>query len=64
MKQSNEQRYWEALKRITRYMSVKQLKRDAEKTYGLPDQEALEYAYENVIEEARQAIKGKRRPEV
>ena len=62
MSQSNEQRYFDALKRITQYMSPDKLRDEAEKRYGLPFEECLEYAYENVIEEARQAIKGKRRP--
>lgn len=59
---SNEQLYYETLKRITRYSSVERLRRGSEKNYGLPFAEALEYAYENVIGEAECAIRGKRRP--
>ncbi len=59
---NNELRYWEALARIKRYMRPEQLRRNAEKMYGLPYAEALEYAYENVIGEAEAATRGKRRP--
>ena len=59
---SNEQLYYDALKRITHYSSVERLRRGSEKSYGLPFHEALEYAYENVIGEAERAIRGKRRP--
>ena len=61
-KQSNEQRYFDALKRITKYQSSDRLRRNSEKEYGLPFTEALEYSYENVIEDARLAVKGRRRP--
>lgn len=59
---NNEQRYFDALKRITVYHSVEQLRRKSEKDYGLNWTEALEYAYQNVIDEARQAVRGRRRP--
>ena len=59
---SNEQRYFDVLKRITLYRSVEQLHKRAEKDYGLPFSEVLEFAYENVIIEAKSAIRGKRRP--
>jgi hypothetical protein len=59
---NHEQRYFDALKRITVYMTFEQLRRRSEKLYGLKYEEALEYAYENVIEEARRAIRGARRP--
>lgn len=62
MKQSNEQRYFDALKRITQYQSPDRMRRSSDKDWGLDFEETLEYAYENVIEEARRAIKGKRRP--
>ena len=62
MPTDNELRYYEALKRITRYATVDQLRRGSEKDYGLPFEEALEYAYENIKNEAEAAIKGKRRP--
>lgn len=61
-KQSNEQRYFDALKRITKYAPPDNLRRHSEQVYGLPFEEALEYAYENVISEATAAVKGKRRP--
>lgn len=58
----NEYRYYDALKRITKYQTVEQLRRRADKDYGLSFEEALEYAYENVVLEAANAIRGKRRP--
>jgi hypothetical protein len=58
----NEQRYFDALKRISLYQSVDRLRKDSKDDWGLPFEEALAYAYENVIEDARRAIKGKRRP--
>jgi len=59
---SNELRYYDALKRITKYMKPEQLMARAGKLYGLSPQEALEMAYENVLTEAANAIQGRRRP--
>lgn len=59
---SNEAAYFDALKRIASYQSPERLRRSAEKQYGLTPEESIEMAYENVIEEARRAVKGKRRP--
>lgn len=60
---TNEQRYYDALRRIARdYMKPDQLKRSAERLYGLPSEEALEMAYENVLADAEIAIRGRRRP--
>ncbi|NID06607.1 hypothetical protein HBF26_17055 [Luteibacter jiangsuensis] len=59
---SNEAAYFDALKRIASYQSPERLRRGAEKQYGLTPEEAIEMAYENVIEEAKRAVKGKRRP--
>lgn len=56
------QRLFDALKRITRYSSPQELERIAERKYGLDGAEAIEMAYENVLEEARQAVRGVRRP--
>jgi hypothetical protein len=60
--ESNEQRYFDALKRITKYMSPEKLRDHAEEEYGLLFDEALEMAYENVIQEARNALGTRRRP--
>lgn len=61
-KQSNEQRYYDALKRIARdYMTPAQIARDSEKAF-LDKDEYLEYAYENIQSLANYAIKGRRRP--
>lgn len=60
---SNEQRYFDALKRISQYDSPERLKKNAWRDYGLDDaNEAIEMAYENVIEEAKRAVRGRRRP--
>ena len=59
---SREQVYFDALKRIASYDSPEKLQRDSEKVYGLDAKEALAMAYENVIEEAKSAIRGRRRP--
>ena len=60
----NEQRYWDALKRIASYQSPEKLRRDAERQYGLTADEAIEMAYENVIADAKNAILNRRRPKV
>ena len=59
---SNEQRYFDALKRISQYEPPERLRRNAEKEYGIEGDEAIEMAYENVIQEAQNAVKGRRRP--
>jgi hypothetical protein len=59
---SNEQRYFDALKRIARYMTPNQIRRDAD-NMGLDYVEYLEMTYENVQSEAKSATKGKRRPQ-
>jgi hypothetical protein len=58
----NERRYFDALKCIASYSPPDRLFRTAEKEYGLSYYEALEMAYENVIEEAKSALRGRRRP--
>ncbi len=62
-KRANEQRYYDALRRITQYQSVERLRKHSEKDWGLNFEEALESAYENVIDDARRAVKGRRRPQ-
>jgi hypothetical protein len=57
-----EQKLFDALKRITAYQAPEKLRKNAESQYGLEGDEAIEFAYENVLAEARQAIKGMRRP--
>jgi hypothetical protein len=54
-----------ALKRITAYQTPDRLRRNADKQYGLSGEEAIEMAYENMQQEARNAIRGvrlKRKP--
>lgn len=60
--QSDAQRFYDFLKRITLYQSPERLRKHSVREWGLEYPDALEYAYENVIEDARRAIKGKRRP--
>lgn len=51
----------ETLKRIASgYKTTNQIRRSAEREYGLDFEEALEMAYENVQMEARNACKGVR----
>lgn len=60
---SYERFYFDTLRRIARdYLTVEQLQRDSEKKYGIPYQEALELAYENMQLDAARVIRGKRRP--
>lgn len=42
-----------ALKKITMYDQPERLHKRAEKSYGLTGEEAIEMAYENVLNEAR-----------
>lgn len=59
---TNEQRYYDALKRIARdYQTSGRLRRNAGQ-YGLSHFEELEAAYENIQNVAEIAIKGRRRP--
>ncbi len=57
-----EQRMYYALKRISSYLLPDQLAKQSQKLYGLDGDEAISMAYENVIWEAKAAIKGMRRP--
>lgn len=57
-----EERFHAALVRISKYMPPEKLHRQSEKLYGLEGSEAVEMAYENVIEEAKTALKGYRKP--
>lgn len=60
---SNEQRYFDALRRIAKgYCTPDQLRRIAEKDYGVSPEEAIEMAYENMQAEAARSIHGRRRP--
>jgi hypothetical protein len=49
-----------ALKRIAAYESPDRLSRNAGKQYGLDGAEAVEMAYENMQQEARNAVRGVR----
>ena len=57
--QFNRMRY--TLKRIaTEYQTPEQLRRNAEREYGIDAGEAIEYAYENIQQEAKRAVAGVR----
>ena len=55
-------RFWRALHTISKYMPPRELKTKSERVYGLPPSEATEYAYENVLDTAKAAIKGAKKP--
>ena len=55
-------RFWRALHTISKYMPPRELETKSERVYGLPPDEATEYAYENVLNTAKSAIKGTRKP--
>ena len=55
-------RFWRALHTISKYMTPRELETKSERVYGLPPDEATEYAYENVLNTAKGAIKGTRKP--
>ena len=55
-------RFWRALHTISKYMTLQKLKMKSERVYGLPPSEATEYAYENVLNTAKAAIKGTKKP--
>lgn len=59
---SNERRYFDALRRIARgYQSAAQLRRYAGQ-YGVSFAEEIELAYENLQQEAANAIRSRRQP--
>lgn len=61
---SNEQRYFDALKRIAKdFQTSDQLRKHAGQ-YGCDHVDELEMSYENMQQVARDAIKGRRRPAV
>ncbi len=61
---TREQKMYAALKRIASYSPPERLRKTSESDYGLSPEEALEYAYENVLTEAKNAIRGMRAPKL
>lgn len=62
---TREQKLYDALKRITLYDQPERIRKLAASRsgyMGLDADEAIEMAYENVIQEARSALRGIRRP--
>lgn len=57
-------RMYIALRRIAAYQSPEKLHRFSQKDWGLPGGEAIEMAYENVIQEAKSGLKGIYKPRV
>ena len=64
MKIECQQQLYDALKRIAAYSPPENLRKHSGRVYGLDGDEAIEMAYENVIQEAKNAIRGMRRPTV
>lgn len=60
----NELRYYDALKQISKHDSPEWLVKNSERHYGLTYTEALEIAYENVIQVAKDAMRNKRKPKI
>lgn len=59
----SEQIYYDTLRRIAKdYMPAERILRDGDKKYGVPGDEALVMAYENIQADAAAAIRGRRRP--
>ena len=54
--------FWRTLHTISVHMSPRELQTKSERVYGLPPDEATESAYENVLNTAKGAIKGTRKP--
>jgi len=55
-------RYYDALKRIASYEDPEWILKHGENQWGLPGRECLIMSYENVLDEARRAVKGRKRP--
>jgi hypothetical protein len=55
-------RMYVALRRIVDYMPPGRIRRQSQKLYGVDGDEAIEMAYENVIGEAKFALKHVRKP--
>lgn len=51
-----------ALKRILAYQSPARMRKNSERDWGLNFEECIEMAYENIQQEARNGIRGVRRP--
>ena len=60
--QDERDRFWRALHTISKYMPPRELETKSGRVYGLPPDEATEYAYENVLNTAKAVIKGTRKP--
>jgi hypothetical protein len=57
-----EARFATALKEIASYMTPDQHRRHAERQYGLSPEESMEMAIDNMLDTAKQALKGYRPP--
>ena len=57
----NYNRMLETLKRISKYLKPEYLEKHSRKLYGLDYHETLEMSYENVIQEAKNGMKGVRK---
>ena len=57
-----ERKLYDALKHISRYDPPERLRKRGPSDWGLSADEAVEMAYENVLREAKFAIRGMKRP--
>ena len=62
MSREREQEYFDALREIASYRPSEWFEDHAGKAYGLPPREALEMAYDNMQQRAKDAIRGRQRP--
>lgn len=63
MKLKQQQNMYDALRQIAKgFERSERVMKNADKDYGLSPIEALEMAYDNIQQTAKQAIKGLRRP--
>ena len=62
--QRDYEQMYRALKRITKYQTTDQMRRSSDRDWGLPYEECLGMAYENIQGEAKTALKGVRKPQV
>lgn len=60
--QQERDNFWIALHVIAQYLPPEKLQIHGQRLYGLQPEEAIEYAYENVLGLAKTTIKGTRKP--
>lgn len=61
--QQERDNFWMALHTIGQHLPPEKLSAQSQKLYGLRPVDATEYAYENVLQVAKLAIKGTKKPQ-